>query len=75
MEGIQKEFYLNLKQTFDRLTNGANAVDQNSAANQSWNMVMHMMMPGNSEVFISSYEQVLLQLACARRGWNNWLTE
>ena len=71
MEGIQKEFYLNLKQTFDRLTNGANAVDQNSAANTSWNMVMH----GGSEVFTSSYEQVLLQLACARRGWNNWLTE
>jgi hypothetical protein len=50
MEGTQKEFCLNVKQTFDRLMNGANTIDQNSAANQSWNMVMHMMMHGNSEV-------------------------
>ena len=56
---------MKLKLTFDRLVNGANAIDQNSAAIRSWNMVMRPNDDGDSEVFISNYEQVKLQLVLA----------
>ena len=65
MEAIRKEVYVKLKLTFDRLVNGANAIDQNSAAIRSWNMVMRPNDDGDSEVFISNYEQVQLQLVLA----------